>query len=719
MPAYCDRYYGTPVRISRTPREYPFAHLGDLETAIYTATYVVHIDAFSPYPRGEEDPEAAGFYCVGESRPTIEQGSLATFRRTYASLPPTQTVEDDSIMVTRPAPGLSSYPGAIGDYRIFQPDSTLARFDAYLARSVTSDTGTPSFYPTGGTYLLGFAGQLTGPLAYNASAAAVQTALNALSTVQARGTVAVTGSYNSATGFAVAFSNHATGSVNTSGLPGTPTNTVAPTNGGYTQTVTITAAASPGDPTPSIDTSGITTSGGAVSSSASGGSSTGTGTATISLSAAPPGNPSESLDHSGVTLPYSPEYGTKAASISSSVSGLTTTISWSIYVENFAGNVLVGSYTVSLWGSSTSISVDATEAEVQSAVAGLAAGHGACSVSLSKTVNAYDDPYSISVTATVSNAITGGNYTLTLYGGTTSALPLSSSAGTIESAVNALSAVSSRGTASVSGGWDGTALSLSIVIVGQSTITSGTFTATFFSGTSAALAYNASVATVQAALNALSGVAARGGCVVTVPPGQSSILTDDEEQIIFTVQFSNPALTSNLSLLVPTGGSATIALTDGTIGRTQSVVLVGGNATRDVYAEAHGISAGDTIYLEADDTLHGGITAFEVLDANNVRLTVPSSAAYAGAAAITEIGPRVKADYRPGSDPVKCDRITRYSLTAITPDRFQGDDTTVLLAALAGSGLLNYRVADSERWPTADSPIRALTTTRINAADLS
>jgi hypothetical protein len=49
---YIDGYYGTPRRISRTPREYPFRHLGDLTAAIYSADYLVDQGRYVPAARG-------------------------------------------------------------------------------------------------------------------------------------------------------------------------------------------------------------------------------------------------------------------------------------------------------------------------------------------------------------------------------------------------------------------------------------------------------------------------------------------------------------------------------------------------------------------------------------------------------------------------------------------------------------------------------------------
>jgi hypothetical protein len=72
-------------------------------------------------------------------------------------------------------------------------------YSAQNATIITNGSGTADAQtiaiagtPTGGTFALGFGGQITSPIAYNASAATVQTALRALSTIGS-GNVTCTG----------------------------------------------------------------------------------------------------------------------------------------------------------------------------------------------------------------------------------------------------------------------------------------------------------------------------------------------------------------------------------------------------------------------------------------------------------------------------------------------------------------------------------------------
>ncbi len=213
FPTYVDGYYGTPLRISRTPREYPFAHLGDLTTAIYSATYVVDQGRFTPTVRGTEDPENAGFYLIAESKPEIFQGDLATFTRTYSRIPLLQ-VELDSMFVTKPSLS-GTFPAVIGGATVLQPDPSVAIFKFYSRKAVTSENGAPSAdNPTGGTYTVTVGANTTAAIAYNASAATLAAALNGLASVSDRGSISAAGVYSAS--FSLKFAAYAAGSITSS-----------------------------------------------------------------------------------------------------------------------------------------------------------------------------------------------------------------------------------------------------------------------------------------------------------------------------------------------------------------------------------------------------------------------------------------------------------------------------------------------------------------------
>lgn len=86
------------------------------------------------------------------------------------------------------APSPTLLGGTIEDFRACTPDPVLLQF-CYGGDIITSNgvnevqTVTITGSPTGGTFTLTFSGQTTGPIAYNAAASAVTTALNALSNI--------------------------------------------------------------------------------------------------------------------------------------------------------------------------------------------------------------------------------------------------------------------------------------------------------------------------------------------------------------------------------------------------------------------------------------------------------------------------------------------------------------------------------------------------------
>lgn len=139
-------------------------------------------------------------YLVEETSPLNRTSAIASIGRTYARIPGAQSMPS---WILLPKPGLpfEIEDQVVGAYYVNRPDEDVESYDAYFIQAVTSDTGAVSgFYPTGGTYTLSFDGDTTGGIAYNAAAATVQTALNALTSVTDYGGLTVSGSYNSAAG---------------------------------------------------------------------------------------------------------------------------------------------------------------------------------------------------------------------------------------------------------------------------------------------------------------------------------------------------------------------------------------------------------------------------------------------------------------------------------------------------------------------------------------
>ena len=448
----------------------------------------------------EADPFA---YLVAEAEQNRDIADTVKVSRLFSRIPATQT-RPTSLRISKPSIS-GTFPQAFSDYRIFQPDSTLAQYDAYVAQTVTSDTGAPSLYPTGGTYTLTFAGATTGAIPYNHNAAQVEAELDALTPIINRGGCAVTGSYNSAGGLIVTLASYATGSWDTASLsgPSSYSRSFGASSGGYNQSAYARADFTP---------------------------------------------------------------------------------------------------------------------------------------------------------------------------------------------------------------WSG-----------------GTFTITVFAQTTGTIAYNASAATVQTALNALSEVSNRGGCVVSLPSGNTSILSSDGFTIAFSFAFSNAVMTADASSLTPSGSTATPALSTESTGRIQAITFTAGlTSTRTLYCEDHGFTSSDLLYIKSGGNYYSEISAFTLPDANTVTLQVEASMPYSAAGTILEVGKRTKANYAPGSGTIRASAVTSFYLPGVTAGidtaadipqvSDQGDQTPFLLATFAGTGTINMNVGQLQPWNGTTILSQEITT--INAADV-
>lgn len=606
-----DNFSTLPTEVGRAQIEYPFKKNGDRTTRIVKRTYKQLAGNFTPTALGSPDATFSDHYLIEETDPQPTQTGLEAFTRTYATIPTTQTVPS-SVILSKPSLS-GTFPQDYGSFRIFQPDATLLRYDVYATQTVLSDSGAPSFAPTGGSYTLSFGGATTAAIAYNASSATVQTELNALAPVANRGNVTVSGTYNAAGGFSVLFNSYAQITIATGSLTGgTVSKVESLLSSGYAQLVAAYIAPSAAS-TPRIDYAGLTTSG-TMFAGASGDSTQG-----FYAFAANSGGAGHGV-----------------------ISGGTFTIS---IVQNGTGTVL---------STTGAIAYNATIATVQAAL----------------------------------NAMSPGLYT-------------------------------ARETANLSG-TNGTVLSGVPYAIGLDIIytpgapTGGTYTLTAFTQTTGAIAYGATAATVQTALNALSNVANRGNCAV------SGDLANG-----FAIAFSNAAITSDATSLVPSASSVTPTLADGAIGRSQQIIITASTAYRNLYVAAHGIAVGDVIYLRTATTSYPLVTTFTIPDANTIRLSVTASSTYSAALTIATIGRRTMNGYEPGAQTIRCRRITDFYLPGVSTGITTADDITVpfaqsdgpslLLAIFAGTGTLNVNVGELTQW--RDSPILSLTKTTINAND--
>lgn len=403
---FLDGYYGTARLIETSPPEYPFNALGDLTTKIYRRTYIVDIDKFTPTSLGTVDPDLALHYLIAESRPQRIDGRRATFVRTYASIP-SEVTDYSTIMATKPDPGLEEYPGFFGGALIVKPDATIAQYDAYAPKTVSSDSGAPSLYPTGGTYTLTLAGETTDAIAFDADASTVESALNDLTAVTDRGGCTVSGAYDQPGGFTVTFANIAAISTAVDDLTApAPAANLTSLNGGYTQSVKIT----PG----SVYYLGL----------------------------------SIDMDISSLTV----SAGTKEKVVTQGPQpgNVSSFMQFGCFV-NGSGSVNGGTYTITVDGQTTAaIAYNADVATVQSAVDTALtnlASHGTVVVQSAQLLNGDD----LQVVLVITSAVTGGTFDITVGGDTAEDIPYNASASDIQTALNVLDSVSDRGGCTVTG----------------------------------------------------------------------------------------------------------------------------------------------------------------------------------------------------------------------------------------------------------------------------
>lgn len=389
-----------------------------IEAASTAGPYIVTTNASRAISAPDVDPGDTIYpadpfaFLVDESSPLqIDAVGRGRYVRTWARVPAAHEVPT-SVQLTRPSIS-GAVPQAIGSYRIFQPDTTLLRYTAYQAQTVQSDTGAPSgFYPTGGTYTLTFDGATTVSLAYNASASAVQTALNALTPVSNRGGVTVTGSYNSAGGFTITFASYSAIAISSSLTGPNPIfPAVTSSLNGYSQIV-----GAPMWPSTSQITS----------------------------------------DCSGIVL-FMP-----SPTVSFSDGELYSIGRRHVTISAYTNQIIGGSFTLTISGQTTRpIPYNAKITEVAAAINSLGVG----TFYVGSTVNyTGQQSYSFgdSIIRNDQKVIefdviwewaypTAGTYILTFAGSTTGALPYNATASDVATALNALTSVSDRGGCTVTG----------------------------------------------------------------------------------------------------------------------------------------------------------------------------------------------------------------------------------------------------------------------------
>jgi hypothetical protein len=584
--------YGLTPRPHGLPQiEYPFARNGDGTTRVITRTFRQPFAAFTPRVAErtagapDTDAEDALAYLVEESIPQPSPSrSLCEFTRTYARIPGPQIDYSSRLysLPPIPRPNTEDAQWDYSAYLVHQPDPLLAALRVYDRKTVQSATALPT-NPTGGTYTLSFGGDTTGSLAYNASAATIQTALNALASITAQSGVTVTGTL--AAGFVVTFGSLATGSSAIGSLTVSTGSAISagvtPSNLGRVQAISITAA------------------------------------------------------------------------------------------RNVAIAATSSSTMVTFLGFSGGFSVSSTNDTAR------------------WTYNNANDPVS-------------GAFTLTVYGETTASIAYNATEATISAALNALTAISTRGGCIVTGtAGPGKSIDMTVLYPG---ITGGTYTLTLLGQTTGSIAYNASAATVEAALNALANVTALGGVTLT---GAGYALPDatpakvNAHQIAFTANFLVPvAITGDATSLTPSPNAITA-----TPGTAQTLTITSAITDRFLAVTAHGLTAGEPIYVRTATGYAYDLTDYVITGADQIRVngTLPPW----NAASFVTLG-RYLRTYTPGPVRLRTRRTQRYYLPGVTPGIATPEDIPIpassltdeafLAALFAGATYVDYSAEELAPW---------------------
>ncbi len=361
------------------------------------------------------------------------------------------------------------------------------------------------------------------------------------------------------------------------------------------------------------------------------------------------------------------------------------------------------------------------------------------------------------------NFPSGGTYTISFGSDTTSALAWNASAGTVETALNALTSISDRGAVTVTGTYN-TSFSISfdpypagtidvssltgagvVAPFGVTTynngtgqvfsvgpcapISGGTFTVELFSDTSSGIAYNATKATVLTAIEALSSVGSTGVSIFTPStPGWGPLPPKaDGTQLKFTVTILFPESDADGSSLTPAGCTAQITSPNSSFGLATLTFTGILPTTRFVYAASHGILASDDIIVTAD-TVQVPVESgdFSVVDVNTLSFTSASGSAVYNATNITAVGKKNGNQYAADAVNVPTQLITTFALPGVTAGIETATDIPlpvrtssgpeVLAAIFGGVTQINYDVGQLGQWQK--SPILSQTTEQLNPQQL-
>lgn len=250
----------------------------------------------------------------------------------------------------------------------------------------------------------------------------------------------------------------------------------------------------------------------------------------------------------------------------------------------------------------------------------------------------------------------------------------------------------------------------------SSTVTGGTFTITYKTSTTAALAYNASDATIAGAVNGLASVITDG----LTFSASNQLTTAGTWQLTIQrtagIGYDNTNMSWTPSL-TPTATVSTSRLTD-------FVYFKAWRSTWNVLKTGYGLANNSLVIINPTTVYQK--QAITVIDSDNFTVDAPSSVA-------TGTGPNgyryFLRTYTPGTDRVLSKNIDKFYLPGVTGGISSGADIPVpdvaindvqLLNLITGSatGFQNYDAEPVTSWPTSLSPIYRQRLIQINVDNL-
>ena len=298
--------------------------------------------------------------------------------------------------------------------------------------------------------------------------------------------------------------------------------------------------------------------------------------------------------------------------------------------------------------------------------------------------------------------ITGGNFTVSIFGQTTSNIAYNETFSNVQTILNSLSNVVAHGSVTV------TSFNQSQTNVLSSSQSigfyfefgippiQGNYSVNIFGSNTASINVNSNISSIQTTLNNVTAVSNRGGAVITGSGYTNNVLS-------FTSTFSANAFTGT-SNLTATPSSVTIATVSNTNGRQQTVKLTASQTSRVLtFTNPHGIIAGDDIYLKMGSTYYLDRTDFTYLNNTQISLN-PAVSPWSTNTAISE-GGKLVSIYAPGPVEHKGKKTTEFYLPGVTPGISSIDDIPDAAPSISDAAYLNAVVSDASYVNYATSAI--------------